>query len=304
MDQFKQLSTFVAVATKGSLTAAAKSEGIAPAMIGRRLDALEDRLGVKLLLRTTRKVTLTAEGASFLDDCQRLITDLNSAEAAVSAGSVKATGHLRITAPAGFGRKHIAPLIPEFMVQHPGVKVTLELSDRIVDLLNEPFDCAVRVGELTDSNLVAVRLTSNQRVIIAAPSYLKRAGTPTSISDLDRHNCLVHGSAGLAGTQRNWALQDSDGQALTYKVTGTMECNDGSAVHDWVMAGHGLAVRSWWEVGDEVKAKLLTTVLDDFAPPPTGIYAVFPARKHLPLRVRVWVDFLKMQFAKSKFVRK
>jgi DNA-binding transcriptional LysR family regulator len=303
MDQFKQLSTFVAVATKGSLTAAAKSEGIAPAMIGRRLDALEDRLGVKLLLRTTRKVSMTAEGASFLEDCQRLITDLNSAEAAVSAGSVKATGHLRITAPAGFGRRHIAPLVPTFMALHPGVKVSLELSDRIVDLLNEPFDCAVRVGELSDSNLVAVRLTSNQRVIIAAPSYLKRAGTPQSISDLERHNCIVHGSAGMAGIQRNWLLQDAEGQVITHKVTGTMECNDGSAVHDWVMAGHGLAVRSWWEVGEEVKTNQLMTVLDAFSPPPTGIYAVFPARKHLPLRVRVWVDFLKVQFLKSKFLR-
>ncbi len=306
MDQFKQLSTFVAVATKGSLTAAAKSEGIAPAMIGRRLDALEDRLGVKLLMRTTRKVTLTAEGASFLEDCQKLIADLSSAEAAVSAGSVRATGHLRITAPAGFGRRHIAPLVPAFMTLHPGVKVSLELSDRIVDLLNEPYDCAVRVGELSDSNLVAVRLTSNQRVIIAAPSYLKRAGTPTTISDLERHNCIVHGShgsTGLAGLQRNWLLQDAEGQPLVHKITGTMECNDGSAVHDWVMAGHGLAVRSWWEVGDEVKAKQLVTVLDAFAPPPTGIYAVFPARKHLPLRVRVWVDYLKTQFSKTKFVR-
>jgi DNA-binding transcriptional LysR family regulator len=303
MDQFKQLSTFVAVATKGSLTAAAKSEGIAPAMIGRRLDALEDRLGVKLLLRTTRKVSMTAEGASFLEDCQRLITDLNSAEAAVSAGSVKATGHLRITAPAGFGRRHIAPLVPTFMALHPGVKVSLELSDRLVDLLNEPYDCAVRVGELSDSNLVAVRLTSNQRVIIASPAYLKRAGTPKSISDLDRHNCIVHGSTGLVGSQRSWALQDAEGQALSYKVTSTMECNDGSAVHDWVMAGHGLAVRSWWEVGDEVKAKQLVTVLDEFAPPPTGVHAVFPARKHLPLRVRVWVDFLKTQFSKAQFTR-
>jgi DNA-binding transcriptional LysR family regulator len=159
------------------------------------------------------------------------------------------------------------------------------------------------VGELSDSNLVAVRLTSNQRVIIGSPAYLKRAGTPKNISDLDRHNCIVHGSAGLAGSQRSWALQDAEGQALSYKVSSSMECNDGSAVHDWVMAGHGLAVRSWWEVGDEVKAKQLITVLDEFAPPPTGVHAVFPARKHLPLRVRVWVDFLKAQFSKAQFTR-
>lgn len=299
MDQFKQLSTFVAIAQKGSLTAAAHAEGIAPAMVGRRLDGLEERLGVKLLIRTTRKVSLTAEGAGFLEDCQRLLADLSNAEAAVSAGSVKARGHLRVTAPAGFGRKHISNLIPAFQAAHPEVRVSLELSDRIVDLLNEPFDCAVRVGELGDSSLVAVRLADNQRVIVGSSSYLKRAGTPKTPADLERHNCLAF-TAGSA--QRGWTLQNQ-GQIIIQKISGTMECNEGTALHDWALAGHGLSWRSWWEVGDEVKAGLLTTVLDDFAVPTTGIYAVFPARKHLPLRVRVWIDFLKQNFSDSKFLR-
>ncbi len=299
MDQFKQLSTFVAIAQKGSLTAAAHAEGIAPAMVGRRLDGLEERLGVKLLIRTTRKVSLTAEGAGFLEDCQRLLADLSNAEAAVSVGSVKARGHLRVTAPAGFGRKHISNLIPAFQAAHPEVRVSLELSDRIVDLLNEPFDCAVRVGELGDSSLVAVRLADNQRVIVGSSSYLKRAGTPKTPADLERHNCLAF-TAGSA--QRGWTLQNQ-GQIIIQKISGTMECNEGTALHDWALAGHGLSWRSWWEVGDEVKAGLLTTVLDDFAAPTTGIYAVFPARKHLPLRVRVWIDFLKQNFSDSKFLR-
>lgn len=299
MDQFKQLSTFVAIALKGSLTAAALAEGVAPAMIGRRIDALEERLGVKLLIRTTRKVSLTAEGASFLEDCQRLMADLTNAETAVSAGSVKARGHLRITAPAGFGRKHISNLIPLFQAAHPEVRVSLELSDRVVDLLNEPFDCAVRVGDLGDSSLVAVRLADNQRVIIGAPSYLKRAGTPKTLADLERHNCLAFGES---SSQRGWTLKDGT-ETILQKVSGTLSCNEGSALHDWALAGHGLAWRSWWEVGSEVTDGKLVTVLDDFAAPPTGIYAVFPARKHLPLRVRVWVDFLKMHFAESKFLR-
>ena len=299
MDQFKQLSTFVSIATRGSLTAAAKAEGTAPAMIGRRLDALEDRLGVKLMLRTTRKVTLTAEGAGFLDDCQRLLAELGQAESAVSAGSSRANGHLRITAPAGFGRKHISPLIPAFIQRHPGLRVSVELSDRVVDLMNEPFDCAVRLGELVDSSLVAVRLADNQRVIVGAPSYLKRAGTPKSLADLDRHNCLTLGNT---GAQRGWTLL-RDGVAAVHKVAGSMECNDGTALHDWALDGYGLAWRSWWEVGTEVAAGKLSTVLDALAAPPNGIYAVFPARKHLPLRVRVWVDFLKEQFAQTQFVR-
>jgi DNA-binding transcriptional LysR family regulator len=299
MDQFKQIATFVAIATKGNLTAAAQAENIAPAMVGRRVDALEERLGVKLLIRTTRKVSLTPEGASFLEDCQRLLGDLSNAEAAVSAGSVKARGHLRITAPAGFGRRHISSLVPAFQATHPDVRVSLELSDRVVDLMNEPFDCAVRIGELQDSSMVAVRLADNQRVIVGSPNYLKRAGVPKKVADLERHNCLI---LGPTGAQRGWHLME-EGVSMMFKPTGTLECNDGTALHDWALDGQGLAWRSWWEVGAEVEAGLLSTVMDECATPPNGIYAVFPARKYLPLRVRVWIDYLKAHFAREKFLR-
>ena len=157
MDKLKQLESFVSVATRGSLTAAAKAEGVAPAIMGRRLDALEERLGVKLLVRTTRRITLTHEGSAFLEDCQRLLAELANAEASVSAGGVKASGHLRITAPAGFGRRHVAPLVPSFRELHADVTISLNLSDRVVDLAGEGFDCAVRVGDLPDSSLVSVR---------------------------------------------------------------------------------------------------------------------------------------------------
>ena len=140
MDKLKQLESFVSVAARGSLTAAAKMEGVAPAIMGRRLDALEERLGVKLLLRTTRRITLTHEGSAFLEDCQRILTDVANAEASVSAGGVKASGHLRITAPAGFGRRHVAPLIPKFRSLHPDVTLSLNLSDRVVDIATEGFD--------------------------------------------------------------------------------------------------------------------------------------------------------------------
>src|SRR5512133_4089081 len=140
MDKLKQLQSFVAVATKGSLTATALAEGVAPAVIGRRIDGLEARLGVKLLVRTTRKISLTHEGSAYLEDCQRLLADLANAEASVSAGGVKASGHLRVTSPAGFGRRHVAPLVPRFIAQHPDVSVSLNLSDRVVDIVNESFD--------------------------------------------------------------------------------------------------------------------------------------------------------------------
>ena len=178
MARLKQIESFVAVALKGSLTAAANAEGVAPAVIGRRIDALEERLGVKLLVRTTRRITLTHEGSAFLEDCQRLLADIANAEASVSAGGVKASGHLRITAPAGFGRRHVAPLVPRFLQQHPEVSLSLNLSDRVVDIVNEGVDCAVRVGDLPDSSLVSVRLADNRRLCVASPDYLKRAGMP------------------------------------------------------------------------------------------------------------------------------
>jgi len=277
VDRFKQIETFAAVVAKGSLSAAAQAEGVAPAVIGRRIDALEERLGVKLLVRTTRRITLTFEGAAFLEDCQRIIHDMQDAEASVSAGGVKASGHLRVSAPAGFGRRHVAPLVPRFAIEHPDVTVTLDLSDRLVDLVNEGFDCAVRLGE-------------NRRVCVAAPSYLERRGAPRTLADLAQHNCLALGAG--ANQQRGWTFQH-DGKIVSIRVSGTVECSDGAVLHEWCVDGYGLAWRSWWEVGDDIAAGRLVPVLEAFEAPPIGIHAVFPQRRHLPLRVRLFLDFLK-----------
>ena len=294
MDRLKQIETFVAVATKGSLTAAAQAEGVAPAVIGRRMDALEARLGVKLLLRTTRRISLTHEGSAFLEDCQRLIADFNNAEASVSVGGIKASGHLRITAPAGFGRRHVAPLVPGFLAQHPDVSLSLNLSDRVVDLVNEGFDCAVRVGELPDSSLVSVRLADNRRLCVATRAYLQRAGTPHHPSELTRHACLTLSSD--ASQTRGWAFVVAG--AATYLRPGArLDCSDGQVLHKWCLQGLGLAWRSTWEVEHDLAAGRLVSVLDEFAAPPNGIYAVFAQRKHLPLRLRLWIDFIKQAYA-------
>jgi DNA-binding transcriptional LysR family regulator len=276
MDRLKQIESFVAVAGKGSLTAAASAEGVAPAVIGRRIDALEERLGVKLLLRTTRRITLTHEGSAFLEDCQRLLSDLASAEASVSAGGVKASGHLRITAPAGFGRRHVAPLVPRFLAQHPDVSLSLNLSDRLVDIVNEGVDCAVRVGDLPDSALVSVRLAENRRLCVASPAYLKRAGTPRHPNDLSRHECLTLSSE--TSQSRGWAFV-VDAAVVHLRPSGRLDCSDGQVLHDWCMAGMGIAWRSTWEVEHEVAAGQLVSLLDEFAATPNGIYAVFPARQ-------------------------
>ena len=205
MDKLKQLESFVSVVARGSLTGAAKAEGVAPAIMGRRLDALEERLGVKLLVRTTRRIALTHEGSAFLEDCQRLLSDLANAEASVSAGGVKASGHLRITAPAGFGRRHVAPLVAKFRDQHADVKISLNLSDRLVDFAGEGFDCAVRVGDLPDSSLVSVRIADNRRLWVATPNYLKHHGTPQHPADLARFDCLTLSSD--TSQTRGWAFR-------------------------------------------------------------------------------------------------
>lgn len=299
MDQFKQLSTFVEVISKGSLSAAARAEGVAPAMISRRLDALEERLGVKLLQRTTRKIMLTDEGAAFLEDCQRILTELDEAESAVSERSTRATGHLLVSAPAGFGRQHVAPLIPSFLTEHRDVAITLNLNDRIIDLIGEGIDVAIRIAPLIDSNLVSVKLADNQRVIVASPDYIRRFGAPTHPEALADHNCLAISSA---GSQRGWTLRTNQKDTL-YKVGGNMICNDGEVLHDWALAGKGLAWRSMWEVGDTIAEGKLVTVLDEFAAPAPAIYAVFAQRRHLPLRMRVFVDFLRRAYQSQDFWR-
>ena len=320
MDKLKQLESFVSVVARGSLTAAAKAEGVAPAIMGRRLDGLEERLGVKLLVRTTRRIALTHEGSAFLEDCQRLLADLVNAEASVSAGGVKASGHLRITAPAGFGRRHVAPLVARFRELHADVTITLNLSDRVVDLAGEGFDCAVRVGDLPDSSLVSVRMADNRRLCVATPRYLQLHGTPQHPGELSKFDCLTLSSD--ASQTRGWAFRvprnaqgrhgegllanaqpGGDPEIIHLKPGGPLDCSDGQVLHDWCLAGYGIAWRSTWEVESEIRAGRLVAVLEDFAAPPNGIYAVFVQRKHLPLRVRLWIDFLKHHYSQAEFWR-
>jgi len=299
MGKFTQMATFVEVVARGSLSAAARAEGIAPAMIGRRLDALEARLGVKLLQRTTRRLVLTDEGTAFLEDSQRILAEVNDAESAISEHSMRASGHLTVSAPAGFGRQHVAPLLPSFLAEHRDVTIDLNLSDRVVDLVAEGVDVAIRIASLDDSNLVGVKLADNRRVVVASPAYLRRHGQPRQLADLARHNCLPISSE---GSQRGWTFTDN-GKPVTLKVGGNMVCNDGAVLHAWALAGKGLAWRSMWEVGGQIASGELVTVLDDFAAPGNDVHAVFAQRRHLPLRIRAFVDFLRRSYAAPDYWR-
>jgi DNA-binding transcriptional LysR family regulator len=182
------------------------------------------------------------------------------------------------------------------------VTISLNLSDRVVDIAGEGHDCAVRVGDMPDSSLVSVRLADNRRLCVATPTYLARHGMPLHPQDLSRFHCLTLSSD--ASQTRGWAFRvpTSEGSEVTHlKPAGPLDCSDGQVLHDWCLAGHGIAWRSTWEVEAEIAAGALVAVLEDFAAPPNGIYAVFPQRKHLPLRVRLWIDYLKERYGTPGF---
>jgi len=293
MDRFKELTTFVEVAQRGSLSAAAREEGITPAMVGRRIDQLEGRLGVKLFKRSTRKVTLTPEGATFYEDCHRVLDDLRSAEDSLTVGARSASGRLIVSAPTAFGRKHIAPHLPAFLAEHPNLSITLHLSERMVDLKNERFDLAIRIADLKSADLIAARLARNHRVVCGSPSYFKRAGKPRALADLARHNCLVTSTE--EGSADTWTFHEK-GKPLSMKVAGSLQCNDGEVLTRWAISGEGLAWRSAWEVSEEVKRGRLVTVLDEFAVPGNNVYAVYAERRLLPAKVKFFIDFLRKTF--------
>ena len=262
-------------------------------MVGRRIDQLEERLGVKLFKRSTRQVTLTPEGATFFEDCHRLLTELRTAEESLSAGVRSASGRLVVTAPTAFGRKHIAPHLPAFLADHPNLAITLHLSERMVDLKNERFDLAIRIADLKAADLIAAKLARNHRVVCGAPAYFKRAGKPRTLADLARHNCLVTSTEdGVADT---WSFQ-AKGKPVAAKVAGSLRCNDGEVLTRWALAGEGLAWRSAWEVSEEVKRGRLATVLDEFAVPGNNVYAVYPERRLLPAKVKLFIEFLRKTF--------
>ena len=293
MDRLKALQTFVDVAKTESLSAVARDEGVTPAMVGRRIDQLEEQLGVKLFKRSTRKITLTPEGVVFHDDVRNILNELRAAEESLTAGARSATGRLIVSAPTAFGRKHIAPHLPAFVAAHPNLNVTLHLSERIVDLKNERVDLAIRIADLKNADLIATKMATNHRVIVGSPEYFKRHGKPLALTDLAKHNCLV--TATEEGLADGWAFRDGT-RNLTMKVGGHLHCNDGEVLTRWALSGHGLAWRSAWEVAEEIDKGRLIEVLPKFAAPGHDIFAVYPDRKFLPAKVRLFIDFMKRTF--------
>ena len=234
MDRFKEIDAFVQVMDHGSLAAAALAEGVTPVMMGRRLDALEQRLGTQLVIRTTRRLTLTDQGASYLDECRQLLARWDEAERAVSSQHQRASGHLIVSAPAAFGRLHVAPHASAFLAANPAVQISFNLTDRVVDLVREGYDLGLRIGGQIDPNFVAIKLATNQRVVCGTPSYFQRRGKPQTLDDLRQHNCK-EGNTGV-GTFKKTAKPSPSKSRATWTATTANCCTAGSA-KAWGWAG-------------------------------------------------------------------
>jgi len=290
VDRYTELRSFVLVAEKGSFAAAALVEHVTPVVMGRRLDALESRLGVRLMHRSTRGLTLTALGEQFLEQCRQLLRDFDTVETGISASRSTVRGHLVISAPAAFGRRHIAPHAPAFRAIYPELKLSFNFTDSVIDLVREGYDMSIRIGEVTDPNYVAVPLYPNRRVVCGTPGYFERYGVPRLPEDLAEHNCLAFTLQG--GQQRGWNFM-RDGRLTAVRVDGDLACNDGELLYTWVKQGLGIGWRSTWEIQAELKRGELVTVLDDFAAPSYPIQAVYPQQRYLPAKVRHCIDYLK-----------
>ena len=290
MDRYTEIRSFVLVAEKGSFASAALVEGVTPVVMGRRLDALEKRLGVKLMHRSTRGLALTDLGEQFLEQGRGLLREFDDVERAVSAGRNVVRGHLVVSAPAAFGRRHVAPHAAAFKALHPELKMSFNFTDSVVDLVREGYDMAIRIGEVTDPNYVALRLFPNRRVVCGTPDYFERHGIPRQPEDLARHNCLAFNLAG--GQQRGWSFV-RDGKLFAVRADGDLACNDGELLYGWVKQGLGVGWRSTWEIQAELKRGELVTVLDEFAVSSYDIQAVYPQQRYLPAKVRHFLDYLK-----------
>lgn len=285
MDRFGDLDVFAHVVTARSMSAAGRELKLSPAVISKRIRRLEDRLGVRLLQRTTRQLSLTEAGQGFYERVVAILGSIEESESWVSRGAGQARGTLRVSAPTSFGRMHIAPHLKPFLDANPMVNVELILSDAFVDIIGEGFDLAVRIADLRDSSLVAKRLAPNHRVLCAAPAYLDAHGVPQTLEELERHTLIAHNAD-------QWRLEGPEGP-VSVRVTGPLRTNSSEVVREALLAGLGIALRSTWDVGPELKSGALIRVLPAYSVGRrVAVYVVYPSRRHMEQKVRTFVDYL------------
>ena len=297
MDRIDDIGLFLRVLDLGSISAAARSMDLSVAVASQRLKRLERELGVRLLHRTTRQLRATAEGTVLAEQGRTLIEDLEALTNGLRQAGTGITGTLRLTTSATFGNQYISPLLPQFLARHPGIRLSINLTDQVLDLVSAGLDLAIRIGELTDSSLVARRLTVNRRVLCASPDYLRRHGMPRTPAELSHHECLL--LVGSQGRQDIWRLTDRNGQDISIRVHGRFESNHGELLRDAAVGGLGIAQHSTWHIGDDLRAGRVQIVLPDYPIADTGIYAITPQRRLVPQRVRAFVDFLAEHFGEN-----
>ena len=295
LDRLTGLEVFAKVAAVGSFSAAGRALGMSQTIVTKHVAALETRLGVKLFHRTTRRLSITEAGRDYLETTERILAEIDAADAAVAADRVEPRGLLRLNAPVAFGARQIAPLLAEFAQRHPQVTVELGLNDRLVDLAEEGWDLAIRIGSLSNSSLIARRIAPCRTVVCAAPSYLQARGTPRTVSDLADHNCLGYTLSRLTGVDR-WAF-GAKGE-VTVPVTGNLHANNGDALLAAAIAGQGVIYQPTFVVADALRAgTLLVLAMDQPTVEFGGIYAVFLPDRHPAAKVRAFIDFMATRFA-------
>lgn len=283
------ISEFVAVSEAESFTAAAKQLGISTAQVSRQVSALEDRLSIKLLYRTTRKVSLTESGSIYYQHCRTVLDGLIDAERAIANLDSKPRGKIRITAPVTYGEEKIIPLVNDFLIQYPELEITIDLSNQTLDLVDGGYDLAIRLGHLKDSSMMAKKLASRTLHVCAASTYLDTYGIPHSLSELDKHNCLVSSSD-------VWRFQVS-GKVKNIRVSGNLLCNSGYGVMDAALKGIGIIQLPDHYIQQYIDTGQLITLLDKFCEPEEGVWALYPHNRHLSPKIRLLVDYLAKELS-------
>ncbi|VCU70020.1 HTH-type transcriptional regulator DmlR [Pigmentiphaga humi] len=294
MDTISDLAFFGLLVRQGSLSAAAREMGLTTPAVSKRLLRLEQRLGVRLLNRTTRRMALTHEGELYLREGTRIMAQVEELEHTVGRGREEPRGLLRINATLGFGRHHIAPALSDFIKRYPAVQAQLQLTDRPARLLDESFDVCIRIGDLPDARLTARKIAANRRLLCASPLYLKRCAPPRTPRELARHPCIViRENEGAYGT---WQLR-AGSRSETVKVRGPLSANDGESALLWALEGHGIIMRSEWEVSAYLRSGRLVAVLEEWETPSADIFALYPERQNLSAKTTAFVDYLAQRFA-------
>ncbi|WLW63053.1 MULTISPECIES: LysR family transcriptional regulator [Achromobacter] len=296
MGHSNELQLVVELVRAGGMSAAARELGVTPAAVSKRLAQIEARLGVRLVNRSTRRLSLTAEGEVYLENARRILGEIEDLDQLIASRQDSPRGLLKVNAPLGFGRSYIAPAIAEFAQKYPEVSLQLQLTDSPADFVQDAVDVAVRFGDLPDTRLIARKIAPNRRLVCASPGYLKSHGIPATPHDLARHQCIV-----LRQNEAAYGLWrfTKGRRSETVKVRGNLSSNDGEVTLTWGLAGLGILQRAEWDLARYLRSGRLVQVLEDYALPQADIYAVFPERHHLSAKVRVFVDFLVAYFRKG-----